>query len=52
MVCTFDLNKRDAELKLLLGCTSREQSDILSFLNKGEMAAILVARDGYSTTSD
>jgi inorganic pyrophosphatase len=52
VVCTFDLNKRDAELKLLLGCTSREKSDILSFLNKGEMAAILVARDGYSTTSD
>jgi inorganic pyrophosphatase len=52
VVCTFDLSKRDAELKLLLGCTSREQADILSFLNKGDMAAILVARDGYSTTSD
>ncbi len=51
VVCTFDLNKRDAELKLLLGCTSREQADILSFLKKGEMAAILVAREGYSTTS-
>jgi inorganic pyrophosphatase len=51
VVCTFDLSKRDAELKLLLGCTSREQADILSFLNKGEMAAILVARDSYSTTS-
>jgi hypothetical protein len=33
VVCAFDLSKRDAKLKLLLGCTSREQADILSFLN-------------------
>ncbi len=44
VVCTFDLRRRDAELKLLLGCTTREEDDILSFLNKGEMAAILVGR--------
>ncbi len=49
VVCTFDLRKRDAELKLLLGCTSREEYQILSFLNKGEMAAILVAKDGDRT---
>lgn len=42
LVCTFDLSKRDAELKLLLGCTSQEEREILSFLNKGDMAAILV----------
>jgi inorganic pyrophosphatase len=52
LVCTFDLRKRDAELKLLLGCTSREQDLILSFLNKGEMAAIFVAKDGDATTHD
>jgi inorganic pyrophosphatase len=46
VVCTFDLSKRDAELKLLLGCTSQEEADIVSFLNKGDMAAILVARHG------
>ena len=45
VICTLDLSKRDAELKLLLGCTSREESEILSFLNKGDMAAILVAKD-------
>jgi inorganic pyrophosphatase len=44
VVCTFDLGKRDAELKLLLGCTTREEDHILSFLNKGDMAAMLVAR--------
>ena len=49
LVCTFDLRKRDAEIKLLLGCTSREEYQIVSFLNKGEMAAILVTRDGDTT---
>ena len=44
VVCTFDLSKRDAELKLLLGCTPREEDDILTFLNKGNMAAILVVK--------
>ena len=46
VVCTFDLRKRDAEVKLLLGCTREEENEILSFLNKGLMAAILVANDG------
>ena len=46
VVCTVDLRKRDAEVKLLLGCTSEEENDILSFLNKGLMAAVLVAKDG------
>ena len=44
VVCTFNLRKRDAEVKLLLGCTSEEENEILSFLNKGLMAAILVAK--------
>ena len=45
VVCTFDLRKRDAELKLLLGCTPTEEDQIVSFLNMGEMAAIRVARE-------
>jgi inorganic pyrophosphatase len=45
VVCTFDLGKRDAELKLLLGCTEAETCAILSFLNKGTMAAIVIAKD-------
>jgi inorganic pyrophosphatase len=52
LVCTFDLRKRDAELKLLIGCTPREEHDILSFLNKGEMAALLVTRTGDATIAD
>jgi inorganic pyrophosphatase len=42
VVCTCDLNKRDAEVKLLLGCTTEEEHDILTFLNMGDMAAILM----------
>ena len=51
MVCTFDLTKRNAEVKLLRGCTSEEENDILSFLNKGLMAAVLVAKDGETCAS-
>ena len=45
VVCTFDLGKRDGEVKLLLGCTAEETSAILSFLNQGQMAAIVIAND-------
>jgi inorganic pyrophosphatase len=46
VVCTFDPQKRDAELKLLYGCTPAEADAILSFLNKGQMAAILLRKNG------
>ena len=44
VVCTVDMGKRDAELKLLLGCTPAETSAIVSFLNQGTMAAILIPK--------
>jgi inorganic pyrophosphatase len=44
IACTVDANKRDAELKILLGCTGDEEEEIATFLNKGCMAAILVRR--------
>jgi inorganic pyrophosphatase len=46
VICTIDASKRDAELKLLLGCTHDEGVTILSFLNKGHMAAVLLWRPG------
>jgi inorganic pyrophosphatase len=49
VVCTVDLRKRDAEVKLLLGCTSAEEKEILAFLNKGNMAAILMGNNGAPT---
>lgn len=44
---TVDLHKRDAELKLLLGCTSEEQRLILDFLNGEAMRALLAPRSPH-----
>lgn len=43
VVCTVDRAKRDAEIKLLVGCTHGEQVAILRFLNTGGMSALLVS---------
>ena len=46
VVCTVDLLKRDAEIKLLLGCSQAEQSLVCDFHNSGHsMAAILLRRE-------
>ena len=44
VVCTVDVRKRDAEMKLLLGCTAAEQHAICNFHQSAVTAAILVAR--------
>jgi inorganic pyrophosphatase len=44
VICTIDMYKRDAEIKILLGCTSQEALDILNTHNGGPMAGILVER--------
>ncbi len=46
VVCTVDMNKRDAEVKILLGCTPQEAREILSVHNDefGFQAAVLVER--------
>ncbi|MEW5871155.1 MAG: nitroreductase family protein [Chloroflexota bacterium] len=46
VVLTVDLHKRDAELKLLLGCSPAETDTILDFLNGVHMRAWLVPRHG------
>ena len=38
ILCTFDTLKRDAELKLLLGCTATDVQDILAFHGKNMKA--------------
>ena len=43
-IVTIDLFKRDAEIKLLLGCTPDETAVILEFLNDRSMAATLISR--------
>jgi inorganic pyrophosphatase len=46
VVCTVDLDKRDVEVKILLGCSREEQSEILAFHNRGSQAGVLVERRG------
>lgn len=44
LALTVDLDKRDAEIKLLLGCTPAEKQTVLEFLNGASMRACLVER--------
>ena len=45
VVCTVDSEQRDAEVKLLLGCSPAEKQVIIDFLNLGSMGAVLVERE-------
>jgi inorganic pyrophosphatase len=44
IICTVDLDKRDAELKLLLGCTSQEAQTALTVHNRGSQTGIQIER--------
>ena len=44
VLATVDLEKRDAELKLLLGCTDAEVDALVAVHNEGRQAATLVPR--------
>ncbi len=48
MVCTVTTTKRDAEIKLLLGCTPAEKQIVFNFHNEKGMSAILVEREETS----
>lgn len=45
VICTVDLNKRDSEIKILLGCTPEEMQIILQTHNSGSQAGVLVERE-------
>lgn len=47
IICAVDLEKRDTEIKLLLGCTSEEAQDILAIHNEGAQSAILIERPSH-----
>jgi inorganic pyrophosphatase len=51
VVCTVDAVKRDAEVKLMMGCTKAEKETVLDFLNSGYMSAVLVQREEGSVSS-
>ena len=44
IVCTIDLEKSDAEIKILIGCTEDDVARILRFHNQGSQSAILLQR--------
>jgi inorganic pyrophosphatase len=44
LALTVDLYKRDAEIKLLLGCSEDDLQTILAFLNGHSMRAVLIRR--------
>jgi inorganic pyrophosphatase len=45
IICTVDLLKRDAEIKILIGCADHEQQIIVDFLNADAMRALLICRE-------
>ncbi|WP_199338172.1 hypothetical protein [Nostoc sp. FACHB-133] len=44
VICSVDLEKRDTEIKILLGCTSEERQSILDIHNTGSQSSILLVR--------
>jgi inorganic pyrophosphatase len=52
IICNVDLEKRDAEIKLLLGCTPAEARQLLAIHNRGTQAAILIERPGETFEMD
>jgi inorganic pyrophosphatase len=46
IICTVDVEKRDAEIKVLLGCTEAEMTTLLDFHNRGSQSAMLIRYPG------
>lgn len=44
ILCTADVRKRDAEIKLLLGCTAAEAALIEAFLNGHGLGCVAILR--------
>ena len=44
VICTVNLDKRDSEIKLLLGCTPDEIETALAVHNSGAQAGLLILR--------
>ncbi len=44
IICTIDLNKKDIEIKVLIGCSKSDLKTIIDFHNSDTMRAILVRR--------
>jgi inorganic pyrophosphatase len=46
-ICTADLNKRDVEVKILIGCSETGVQTIMDFHNSGSMGALLIKPEGF-----
>ena len=44
IICSIDLQKRDAEIKILLDCTHAERAEILNAHNFGDRAGFLIEK--------
>jgi inorganic pyrophosphatase len=44
IVCTADAHKRDAEIKLLLGCTAEDMAAVQRFLNAHGLGCTVLSR--------
>lgn len=44
VIGTVDLDKRDAEIKILIGCTAHEMQTILTIHNDGLQGGVLIQR--------
>ncbi|MBD2726549.1 inorganic pyrophosphatase [Nostoc sp. FACHB-892] len=44
IICCIDSEKKDSEIKILLGCTSQETQDILNIHKTGSQSAVLLVR--------
>ena len=45
--CTVDMKKKDAEIKLIIGCTDEEIAIIEKFHNGFYMSAIIISREEH-----
>jgi inorganic pyrophosphatase len=45
LICSVDLKKRDAEIKVLIGCSESETQQIFSFMKENGLHVLLVKRD-------
>ena len=48
IACTADAHKRDAEIKLLLGCTAEEMAAVGRFLNSHGLGCSVLSRPARS----
>jgi inorganic pyrophosphatase len=44
IICTIDLNKKDIEIKVLIGCSDADLKTVIDFQNSDAMQAILIRR--------